>query len=163
VVTLEALEPYRCPAFERAPEDPRPLPYLFSENNEKNGGIDIGIEMHLRTAQMRARKAPAVRLSRGSFRDAYWTIAQIVAHQSSNGCNLQPGDLLGSGTLSGAQPDSYGSLMELTQGGKAPLELADGEKRSFLEDGDEVIERGRCAREGFATIGFGEAAGLIRG
>jgi fumarylacetoacetase len=163
VVTLEALEPYRCPAFERAADDPRPLPYLFSEDNERRGGIDIGIEMHLRTAQMRASKARAVRLSRGSFRDSYWTAAQIVAHQSSNGCNLNPGDILGSGTLSGPQPDSCGSLMELTQGGRNPLQLASGEKRSFLEDGDEVIQRGVCAREGRATIGFGEAAGIIRG
>ena len=162
VVTLEALEPYRCPAFERQKEDPRPLAYLWSEKDQQQGGFDIGIEMQLRTAQMRARKAPAVRLSRGSFRDSYWTAAQIVAHQSSNGCNLNPGDILGSGTLSGAQPDSYGSLMELTQGGRNPLQLASGEKRSFLEDGDEVIQRGVCAREGRATLGFGEATGVVR-
>ncbi len=113
--------------------------------------------MHLRTPKM---KAP-VRLSRGNFRDSYWTLAQMVAHQTSNGCNLQPGDLLGSGTISGTSADSLGSLMELSLGGKSPLQLENGETRSFLEDGDEVIERGRCTREGYAGIGFGAAAGRI--
>jgi fumarylacetoacetase len=157
IVTLDALEPYRCPAFARAADDPRPLPYLLDENDQREGGYAIEVEMHLKTASM---KAPQ-RLSRGSFRDSYWTLAQMVAHQTSNGCNLQPGDLLGSGTLSGASPGSFGSMMELTQAGKSPLALPGGESRAFLEDGDEVIERGRCAREGHATIGFGEAAGRI--
>jgi fumarylacetoacetase len=119
--------------------------------------MDISLQMHLRTPKM---KAP-VRLSRGNARDAYWTAAQMVAHHTSNGCNLQPGDLLGSGTLSGATPDAFGSLMELSLGGKSPLQLTSGEKRTYLEDGDEVIQRGRCAREGYATIGFGEASGRI--
>jgi fumarylacetoacetase len=114
--------------------------------------------MHLRTSKMKT----AVRISRGNFRDSYWTLAQIVAHQSSNGCNLRPGDLLGSGTISGAQPGTYGSIMELSLGGKNPLTLPNGETRSFLEDGDEVIERARCARDGHATIGFGEASGIIK-
>jgi fumarylacetoacetase len=157
IVTLDALEPYRCPAFARAADDPQPLPYLHDEGDQLQGGFSIDIEMHLRSAKMKS----AVRLSRGSFRDSYWTLAQMVAHQTSNGCNLQPGDLLGSGTLSGATPDALGSMMELTQAGKQPLELPGGEKRAFLEDGDEVIERGRCAREGYATLGFGEAAGRI--
>jgi len=157
IVTLEALAPFRCPAFPREPGDPRPLPYLFDEMNEKAGGYDIALEMHLKTHAMRT---PA-RVSRSSFRDAYWTVAQMVAHHTSNGCNLQPGDLLGSGTISGAGPGSAGSMMELTQAGKSPLELPGGEKRSFLEDGDEVIERGGCAREGYAPIGFGEASGRI--
>jgi fumarylacetoacetase len=117
--------------------------------------------MYLQSATMRDKKISAIRLSRGNFRDSYWTAAQIVAHQSSNGCNLQPGDILGSGTISGAASDSVGSMMELTQAGKAPIELASGEKRSFLEDGDEAILRGRCAREGYVTLGFGEAAGRI--
>ncbi|MDQ5848403.1 MAG: fumarylacetoacetase [Pseudomonadota bacterium] len=159
IVTLEALEPYRCEAFPRAAEDPKPLPYLFSEKDQAEGGYDISLEMHLKTAKMRAPQ----RLSRGSFRDSYWTLAQMVAHHTSNGCNLQPGDLLGSGTISGASPDSFGSMMELSQGGKSPLALPGGETRAFLEDGDEVIERGRCAREGRASIGFGEAAGRIVG
>jgi fumarylacetoacetase len=154
VVTLEALEPYRCPVFERAPGDPSPMPYLF---HEKDHGYDIEVEMHLRTAKM---KSP-VRLSRASFRHSYWTLAQMVAHQTSNGCNLQPGDILGSGTISGPTPDSCGSMMELTQAGKNPVALPGGESRSFLEDGDEVIERAQCARSGYATIGFGEAAGKI--
>ena len=157
VVTMEALAPYRCPAFLRAPDDPRPLPYLFDENDSREGGYAIEIEMYLRTP-----KTPApVRLSRASFRDSYWTLAQIVAHQTSNGCNLVPGDLIGSGTISGTTPDSLGSMMELTQGGKSPVQLPSGEFRNFIEDGDEVIQRGRCAREGHATIGFGEAAGRV--
>jgi fumarylacetoacetase len=103
----------------------------------------------------------ALRVSRSSFRDSYWTVAQMVAHQTSNGCNLRPGDLLGSGTISGSAAGSAGSMMELTQAGKSPLELPGGEKRGFLEDGDEVIERGRCERAGYAAIGFGEASGRI--
>jgi fumarylacetoacetase len=154
IVTLEALEPYRCPVFPRAPGDPQPLPYLFSE---KDHGYDITLEMHLRTRAMRS----PVRVSRCSSREAYWTAAQMVAHQTSNGCNLQPGDLLGSGTISGAEAGSAGSLMELSQAGKTPIQLPGGEARSFLEDGDEVIQRGRCTREGFAAIGFGEAAGTV--
>jgi len=162
LVTLEALEPFRCPAFPRAADDPKPLPYLFDEHDQREGGYAIEMEMHLRTAKMRAEKKAPARLSRGSFRDSYWTPAQIVAHQTCNGCNLQPGDLLGSGTISGAEPGSYGSIMELSMAGKNPVALPNGESRSFLEDGDEVIERARCARDGHAAIGFGEAAGVIR-
>ena len=158
VVTREALEPYRCPAFARPAGDPKPLPYLWDEADQREGGFSIEVEMHLRSEKM---KSP-VRLSRASFCDSYWTAAQLVAHHTSNGCNLRPGDLLGSGTLSGATPDSFGSLMELTQAGKNPLSLPGGETRTFLEDGDEVIQRGRCIREGFATIGFGDARGTIR-
>jgi len=157
IVTLDALQPYRCPAFARAADDPKPLPYLYDERDQREGGYAIEVEMHLRTARM---KSP-VRLSRGSFRDSYWTLAQIVSHQTSNGCNLQPGDLLGSGTISGSQAGTLGSMMEITQAGKNPLELPGGESRSFLENGDELLLRGRCAREGHATIGFGEAAGRI--
>jgi fumarylacetoacetase len=158
VVTLEALEPYRCAAFARAEEDPTPLPYLFDEADQREGGYAIEVEMHLRTTKI---KSP-VHLSRGNFRDSYWTAAQIVAHHTSNGCNLQPGDLLGSGTLSGTEPGSCGSMMELTQAGKRPLALPGGELRRFLEDGDEAIQRGRCSRDGHATIGFGEARGIVR-
>ena len=158
IVTREALEPYRCPAFPRAEGDPKPLPYLWDEADQREGGFSIEVEMHLCTEKM---KAP-VRLSRASFRDSYWTPAQLVAHHTSNGCNLRPGDLLGSGTLSGATPDSFGSMMELSQGGKNPLALPGGESRAFLHDGDEVIQRARCSRDGYATIGFGEARGTIR-
>jgi fumarylacetoacetase len=157
IVTLDALEPYRCSAFARPADDPQPLPYLLDEADQREGGLAIELEMHLRTPKL---KTPA-RLSRGNFRDSYWTLAQMVAHQSSNGCNLEPGDLLGSGTISGTSADSLGSLMELTLSGKQPLELGNGERRTFLEDGDEVVQRGRCAREGYATIGFGEASGRI--
>jgi fumarylacetoacetase len=157
LVTLDALEPFRCPAYARPSEDPPPLPYLLDEGDQREGGYDIAMEMHLRT-----KNNPALRLSRASFRDCYWTLAQIVAHQTSNGCNLQPGDLLGSGTISGAASDALGSLMELTQAGKRPLTLPDGGTRSFLEDGDEAVLRGRCAREGFASLGFGEAAGRVQ-
>jgi len=157
IVTMDALEPYRCPALPRAADDPRPLAYLSDDNDQREGGLAIEVEMHLRTTKM---KQPA-QLSRGSFRDTYWTVAQMVAHQTSNGCNLQPGDLFASGTLSGASADSLGSLMELTLAGKNALSLPGGETRAFLEDGDEVIERGRCSREGYAAIGFGEAAGRI--
>ncbi len=162
IVTLEALEPFRCPAFERAADDPPPVPYLFSAKDRQAGGFAIRLEMHLATQAMKKNKSPAARLSTGSSRDAYWTAAQMVAHQSSNGCNLRPGDLLGSGTLSGPAPENAGSMMELTLGGKKPLPLAGGETRGFLADGDEVTQRGRCEREGAVAIGFGEAAGVIR-
>jgi fumarylacetoacetase len=156
VVTLEALEPYRCPAYPRPAGDPRPLAHLLDEADQREGGYDIALEMHLRT-----KKNQRARLSRASFRDSYWTLAQMIAHQTSNGCNLQPGDLLGSGTISGSEPGSFGSLMELSHGGRQPLALPDGDTRTFLEDGDEVILRARCAREGFASLGFGEAAGRV--
>ena len=157
IVTLEALEPYRCPAFARGADDPKPLPYLWDEADQREGGFAIEVEMHLKTKNM----ASPARLSRGSFRDSYWTAAQLVAHHSSNGCNLRPGDLLGSGTLSGAAPGSFGSMMELTQGGKSPLALPGGETRAFLEDGDEVTQKGYCDN-GTVRIGFGEACGVIK-
>jgi fumarylacetoacetase len=157
IVTLEALEPYRCAAFARAAEDPKPLPHLWDDVDQREGGFAIEVEMHLKTKKM----AAPVRLSRGSFRDAYWTVAQLVAHHTSNGCNLRPGDLLGSGTLSGATPDSYGSMMELTQAGKSPLALPGGETRAFLEDGDEVVQKGYCDN-GAVRIGFGEASGVVK-
>ncbi len=162
IVTLEALEPFRCAAFERPAGDPQPLPYLFDAKDQRAGGYAIGTSMALRSAQMRASKLPPAVLSQCSFRDAYWTVAQMVAHQTSNGCNLQPGDLLGSGTLSGTGPGQAGSMIELTQGGKAPLTLPTGETRSFIADGDEVIQRGRCEGAGAVAIGFGEAAGVVK-
>jgi fumarylacetoacetase len=162
IVTLEALAPFRCAAFPRVGEDPRPLPHLTDEADQRAGGYAIGTDMYLSSAQMRAKKLAPARLSRCSFRDSYWTLAQVVAHQTSNGCNLQPGDLLGSGTLSGTGPGTAGSLLELTQGGKAPLTLPGGETRAFLADGDEVIQRGRCEAEGAVAIGFGEAAGVVK-
>jgi fumarylacetoacetase len=158
IVTLEALEPFRCAAFARTADQPAPLPYLSDGPDQSNGNYDIQMEAHLRT-----RKMPRPHcLARSNFRHSYWTPAQIVTHQASNGCNLQPGDLLGSGTISGPTADALGSLLEITQGGRNPVALPSGETRAFLEDGDEVILRGRCEREGFASIGFGEAAGTIK-
>jgi fumarylacetoacetase len=162
IVTLEALAPFRCPAFARTDGDPKPLPYLFDEVDQRSGGFAIEVQMHLRSAKMRQQKAAPVRLSKGNFKDSYWTLAQIVAHQTSNGCNLQPGDVLGSGTISGTTPDSLGSLMELSQGGKNPIALPSDESRTFTEDGDEVIERGICSAGNYRRIGFGEAAGTIK-
>lgn len=162
IVTLEALEPFRCGAFKRTGDQPAPLPYLFDEADQRKGGYDIGMDMLLRSAKMRAQKLPPQRLTRSNFRHAFWTAAQIVTHQASNGCNLQPGDLLGSGTISGPTPDSQGSMLELTQAGKAPVVLPTGEARVFIEDGDEVILRGRCECAGIRAIGFGTAAGKVR-
>jgi fumarylacetoacetase len=162
IVTLEALEPFRCAAFSRPEGDPKPLAYLYDEEDQRQGGYAIGTEMLLASAQMRAQKLPPARLSRCSFRDSYWTLAQMVAHQTSNGCNLQPGDLLGSGTISGTGPGAAGSLIELTQGGKSPIALPTGETRTFIADGDEVIQRGRCEADGAVPIGFGEASGVVK-
>jgi fumarylacetoacetase len=161
VVTLEALAPFRCPAFRRPASDPRPLPYLTSKRDEEEGGIDITVELFLESEAMRRRELPPVRLSRGSFRDMYWTPAQMLAHHASNGCNLRPGDLLASGTVSGPEEGSQGCLLEITKRGSRPLQLPGGEERTFLGDGDEVILRAYCQREGFARIGFGECRGIV--
>jgi fumarylacetoacetase len=162
VVTLDALEPFRAPAFARVEGDPEPLPYLSSSENRARGGIDLKLEVSLRTARMRAENAEAARVSQGNLRDLYWTLAQMLTHHTSNGCNLQPGDLLASGTVSGAARDSLGCLLEITRRGAEPLQLPNGETRKFLEDGDEVILRGYCEREGHARIGFGECRGIVR-
>ncbi|MFZ4759452.1 MAG: fumarylacetoacetate hydrolase family protein, partial [Burkholderiaceae bacterium] len=161
VVTMEALAPFRAP-FTRPADDPQPLPYLDHPANRASGALDIRLEAWLQTAAMRAAGRPAIRLSSGNARDAaYWTAAQLVAHHASGGCNLQPGDLLGSGTLSGPEPSEAGSLMELTDGGKRPLALPDGESRTFLADGDTLTLRAHCERPGARRIGFGECAGTI--
>ena len=161
IVTLEALAPFRCPAFSRPQEDPRPLPYLASPMDTQMGGIDITLEVLILSAQMREAGMEPFRLSRGSFNQMYWTLAQMLTHHSSNGCNLRPGDLLASGTVSGAEEGSQGCLLEMTQRGSKPIELPTGEVRSFLSDGDEVILRGYCEKEGFARVGFGECRSLI--
>lgn len=160
VVTMEALAPYRT-AFERPAGDPQPLPYLDSQTNRRAGSIDMTLETWLQTAQMRARGEPPVRLMQSNFRDAYWTLAQLVAHHTVNGCNLQSGDLLGTGTQSGPEEGQGGSLLELSKGGKEPLRLPNGETRSFLADGDTLILRAFCERAGFARIGLGECAGTV--
>jgi len=165
IVTPEALEPFRVP-FTRPSGDPQPLPHLDSPANRERGAIDLTLEVWLQTAAMRERGEPALRLSQANYRDAYWTLAQLVAHHTSNGCNLRPGDLLGSGTQSGPLPGQGGSLLELTQGGRQPISLpaaAGTETRSYLLDGDTVVLRAHAERPGARRIGFGDCAGTVQG
>jgi len=162
IVTMEALAPFRRPAFARPPEDPSPLGYLNAEQDRLQGGIDLVLEVYLRSARMRAVGIDAVRLSRGNLGALYWTAAQLLTHHASNGCNLQPGDLLASGTVSGPEDSSRGCLLEITRRGLEPIALPTGELRGFLEDGDEITLRGYCEREGFVRIGLGECSGTIR-
>lgn len=161
VITFEALEPYRVPAFKRPPGDPAPLPYLDSEADRSRGGIDLSVEVYLLTSRMRESKLPPQRLSRSSATDLYWTVGQMLTHHTSNGCNMRPGDLFASGTISGPSKDARGCLLELTSRGSEPIELPGGETRKFLEDGDEVIMHGYCQRAGAVRIGFGECRGVI--
>jgi fumarylacetoacetase len=163
VVTLEALAPFRAPAASRASDEPRPLDHLFSEGDQRSGGFDIHLEVLLSSAGMRAADVQPARLSRGSFQQMYWTLAQMVTHHSSNGCNLRAGDLIASGTVSGEDESSRGCLLELAWRGERPVQLPNGESRRFLEDGDEVVMRGWCEREGARRIGFGECVGRIVG
>ena len=160
MVTLEALAPFRSP-FVRAEGDPQPLPYLDSASNRAQGSLDVELEVLIQTQALRDAGLAPQRLSQSSYRDAYWTIAQMITHHTVNGCNLQPGDLLGSGTQSGAQPEQAGSLLELSAGGKNPLTLANGETRTFLQDGDSIIMRAHCERSGFRRIGFGDCQGQV--
>jgi fumarylacetoacetase len=161
IVTAEALRPFRLP-FAHPPTDPAPLPYLDCAANRDRGAIDVELQVWLQTAKMRDAGTPPIMLSRSNARDAYWTAAQLIAHHTVNGCNLGAGDLLGSGTLSGPEPDEGGSLLELTKGGTAPLSLPNGEARTFLEDGDTVILRGCCEKPGFRRIGFGECRATVQ-
>jgi fumarylacetoacetase len=158
VVTMDALEPFRVPARARPEGDPRPLPYLSEEGS---GAVDILVEVYLSSAEMRARAMPPHRLSAGRVADLYWTFGQMLAHHTSGGCNLRPGDLFASGTVSGPTAEARGCLLELTWRGTEPLALPSGETRTFLEDGDEVIMRGRCERAGAVAIGFGECRGIV--
>jgi fumarylacetoacetase len=162
VVTPQALEPFRRPMPPRPAGDPEPLPYLSDYADRNSGALEIQLEVTLTTEKMRqAGLAPHV-LSRGSAEAAmYWSAAQIVAHHSSSGCNLRPGDLIGTGTLSTDSADGLGSLLEISQGGKRPIELPSGETRSFLENGDEVTLKAWCEREGAVRIGFGECVGRV--
>lgn len=162
VVTAEALEPFRQAQPARPEGDPQPLSYLLDKRDQAAGAFDIELEVLLITQAMREQGLPAHRLTLSNTQYMYWTVAQMVAHHSVNGCQLQAGDLFGSGTLSGPQSGQFGSLLEITEGGKKPVELASGEVRKFLEDGDEIILRGRCRREGFASIGFGECRGTVQ-
>lgn len=160
VNTMEALEPYRVPLAARASGDPQPLPYLSSRDGAAQG-VDVHLEVYLRTQKMREQKVEAVRLSSGSAKELYWTFAQMVTHHTSNGCNLRTGDLLASGTISGPQPGSQGCLLEITRRGAEPMKLPSGEQRSFLEDGDEITFRGFCERDGLPRLSLGECQGII--
>ena len=161
VVTMEALAPFRTKAFERDTDDPQPLDYLSDEQNQKFGGLDINLEVYLQTEKMRNESIEPHRLSRSNTKDLYWTIGQMLTHHASNGCNLQTGDLMATGTVSGPEKDERGCMLELTWRGTEPVELPSGEARRFLEDGDEVIMRGYCEREGFRRIGLGECRGRV--
>jgi fumarylacetoacetase len=161
VVTIEALAPFRVPAFARAEGDPAPLPYLFDQDDREKGGLDLCLQVSLLSVRMReAGIAPAV-LGRSNFKDLYWTMAQMLTHHASNGCNLRAGDLLASGTVSGADQTARGCLLELTARGQNPVTLPTGEQRKFLEDGDEIILQGFCERNGFRRIGLGSCRGTI--
>ena len=176
IVTMEALAPFRAPRFVRPEGDPAPLPHLDGQHDRDAGALDITLEVFIQSQQMKDKRLAPHRISKGNFRDMYWTIAQMLTHHASNGCNLQPGDLLGSGTVSGPSRDARGCLLELTWDGdpwatppvkatgadRTPIELPSGEQRKFLADGDEVILKGYCEREGFRRIGFGECRGVIR-
>ncbi len=176
IVTMEALAPFRSPRYVRPEGDPAPLPHLDSDHDRSAGALDITLEVYLTTRQMRDKGIAPHRLSKGNFKDMYWTVAQMLTHHSSNGCNMQPGDLLGSGTVSGPTRDARGCLLELTWDGdpfanppvkatgadRTPIDLPTGEQRKFLEDGDEIILKGYCEREGFRRIGFGECRGIIQ-
>jgi fumarylacetoacetase len=160
IVTMDALAPFRK-SWTRPYGDPDPLPYLDSPANRTAGAIDIELEVWLQTPAMQKNGVAGERLMRSTYADAYWTVAQMVAHHTVNGCNLRTGDMFGSGTLSGPGVNEGGSLLELTRGGKQPIRLSNGETRIWLEDGDTVILRGYCAREGFRRIGFGECRGTV--
>lgn len=171
VVTLEALAPFRCATFQRPEGDPQPQSYLSLESNEQQGGVDVQLQVSLTTAKMREENHEPHVLSRGNFRDMYWTMAQMLTHHSSNGCNLQPGDLMASGTVSNRDKGSRGCLLELTWDGdlenpvpgtqRTAIQLASGEERKFLADGDEVIMTGFCQRDNYRRIGFGQCRGTV--
>lgn len=175
IVTMEALAPFRAPRYARPDGDPQPLEHLDSDHDRAHGAVDVTLEVYIQTAKMKQMDLAPHRLSTGSFKDMYWTIAQMLTHHASNGCNMQPGDLLGSGTVSGPTRESRGCLLEMTWDGdpfatppvaatgadRTALKLPSGEERKFLADGDEIIIKGYCEREGFRRIGFGECRGVI--
>lgn len=160
IVTMEALAPYR-EAFSRPSEDPQPLPYLTSEQNSARGSFDIKLEVLIQTEKMRDEGRAPQKIATSNFIHSYWTVAQMVAHHTVNGCNLRPGDLFGSGTQSGPASEEAGSFMELSKGGKQPVVLSNGETRAFIEDGDTLIMKGFCKEAGAAYIGFGEVSSTV--
>ena len=161
IVTMEALAPFRTNAFERDAGDPQPLEYLSDDQNRKYGGLDINLEVYIQTEKMRNEDIEPHLLSRSNPKDLYWTIGQMLTHHASNGCNLQTGDLMATGTVSGREKSERGCLLELTWRGTEPIDLPSGDQRRFLEDGDEVIMKGFCERDGFRRIGLGECRGRI--
>ena len=161
VVTMEALAPFRTKAFERPEGDPEPLGYLADEQNKNFGGLDINLEVYIQTEKMRNENIEPHLLSRSNTKDLYWTVGQMLTHHASGGCNLQTGDLIATGTVSGKEKNERGCMLELTWRGTESIDLPSGEQRRFLEDGDEVIMKGFCEREGFRRIGFGECRGRI--
>jgi fumarylacetoacetase len=161
VVTQEALAPFRIPAFARPAGDPAPLPHLDDAADRAHGGLDVTLEAYIASAAMRRAGMAPFRLAQSSFATTYWTVAQMVAHHTSNGCNLEIGDLIGSGTVSGPEKPSWGSLLELSARGKEPIALPSGEERGFIEDGDEIIFRGFARKPGYPRIGFGECRAVI--
>ena len=161
VVTPEALAPFRIPQPGRPEEDPQALPYLFDRTDQMTGAFDIALEVYLSTPGMEGKQLPPHRLATSNARHLYWTVAQLVAHHSCGGCNLRAGDLFGTGTVSSPEPEGLGSLLEISAGGRRSIELLSGESRRFLEDGDSVILRAHCRREGYVSIGFGECRGTI--
>lgn len=163
VVTSDAMAPFRAGRMPREDSDPQTLAYLHDAQDAEGGGLAIELEVYLLTQRMRAAGLPPQRLSQGSASALWWTPAQMVAHHTVGGCNLRPGDLLGTGTISMPEGQNCGCLLEMTHGGSKPVNLPNGEIRAFLEDGDEVFMRGVCRREGFISIGFGECRGEVRG
>jgi fumarylacetoacetase len=160
IVTIEALAPFRSP-FTRDADRHQPLPYLSSQRNSDQGAVDMQLEVLIRSAKMQHEGAAPKRLSLSNFTDSFWTMAQMLTHHTINGCNLRPGDLFGSGTMSGAGEGSQGALIEITRGGTSPVQISADEERTFLEDGDSVIMRARCKRESCVSIGFGEVTGTV--
>lgn len=161
IVTAEALAPYRIQQPDRPVTDPAPLPHLLSTQDQAAGAYAITLDVFLLTQRMRETNTPAHKLTHVAMKVMYWTVAQLIAHHTSNGCNLMPGDLLGTGTLSGTDPDSFGSLMEKSQSGRVPLSLPNGEQRSFLQDGDELSMTAWAEAPGRARIGFGSCSGKV--
>jgi fumarylacetoacetase len=161
IVTLEALAPFQVPASARPAGDPQPLPYLADPDDQQHGGFDLTAEVCLQTPAMREAGCAGHRISRGNLRHLYWTFAQMLTHHTSNGCDLRPGDLLASGTISGPSPEARGCLLEITRGGAEPILLPNGEQRTFLEDGDQVTLRAYCQRDGAVRIGLGECSGTL--
>ena len=161
IVTAEAMAPFHTAAYVRPAGDPAPLPYLSDTEDQTSGGLDITLEAYLSTETMRKSGAAPQRITQTSFALMYWTIAQMIAHHTCNGCNLEIGDLIGSGTVSGPDKSSWGSLLELTARGREPIALPGGEKRGFIEDGDEIVFRGFCAKPGQTRIGFGDCRAVI--